>query len=112
MIKTKSSWWWLTLFANPHVHTTLYPHIYVSKEFHTFSKTTQERILKHEKIHLEQQKKQGIFKFLFLYVFAFPLLYNPWRYKWEWEAYTKSGTSEKQTKEYLSSWNYGFLLNH
>jgi len=110
MIKTKSSLWYLTLFANPNVHTTLYPHIYVSKDFYNFSKITQKRILKHEKIHLQQQKDQGLLKFLFLYIFVFPLWYNPWRYTWEYKAYTKSGTSKEQAKEYLSSWHYGWLV--
>ena len=110
MIKTKSWLWWFTLFANPHVTTTLYPHIYVCKDFYSLSQETQKRIIKHETIHLQQQKQHGLIKFLFLYIFVFPLFYNPWRYKWEWEAYTKSGTSKEKTKEYLSSWNYGFLF--
>lgn len=69
----------------------------------------QKRIIRHERIHLQQQKEQGSIKFLFLYIFALPLFYNPWRYKWEWEAYTKSGTSKEKAKEYLQSWHYGFL---
>ncbi|MDP3728375.1 MAG: hypothetical protein Q8R18_02870 [bacterium] len=111
MIKKKSWLWWFTIFANSNVTTTISPHIYVCKNFSTLPKSIQERIIKHEKIHLQQQKEQGLVKFLFLYIFALPLFYNPRRYKWEYEAYTKSGTSEKQAKEYLSSWHYGFLLN-
>ena len=110
MIKRKSWLWWFTLFANPNTTTTVYPNIYTHKDFDTFSKELQKRIIKHETIHLKQQKETGLLKYLFFYVFAFPLFYNPWRYNWEYEAYTKSGTSEKQAKEYLSSWNYGCLV--
>lgn len=111
MIKQKSWLWYLTIFASPNVHTTLYPHIYVSKDFNSFHKELQQRIITHENIHLKQQKEHGLMKFLFLYIFVLPFFYNPWRYKWEFEAYTKSGTSKEQTKAYLSSLNYGFLLN-
>lgn len=111
MIKKKSWLWYFTILANPKVNTTISPHIYVSKDFDTFPKTFQERILKHEKIHLKQQQEQRILKYLFLYIFIFPILYNPWRYKWEYEAYIKSGTSKENTKKYLSSWHYGFLKN-
>lgn len=109
MQKQKSWIWWLTVFANPNTTSTIYPNIYLSKNFYNFSKETQNRIIKHEQIHLEQQKN-NLIKYLFLYIFTFPLFYNPWRYNWEYEAYTKSGTSIKKTKEYLSSWNYGFIF--
>lgn len=111
MIKVKSWLWYLTIFANPNNTTTISPHIYVHKDFYSFPKTMQERIIKHEEIHLKQQKKEGLAKFLFLYIFVFPFVYNPWRYQWEYEAYTKSGTSKEQTEKYLSSWNYGFLMH-
>ena len=109
MIKQKSWLWCLTIFAHPKTTTTIYPNIYISKNFYRLPKVSQQRILIHENIHLQQQKNQ-LLKYLFLYIFIFPLFYNPWRYKWEYEAYTKSGTSVKQTKKYLSSWQYGFLF--
>jgi hypothetical protein len=111
MIKEKSFWWWFTLFANPNVTTTISPHIYVSTQFKDLSKSNQNLVIKHEEIHLKQQEEKGIFCYLFLYIFCLPLFWNPWRYKWEMEAYTKSGTSKKQAKEYLSSSVYGWLLN-
>jgi hypothetical protein len=109
MIKQKSWLWWLTIFANPNVSTGLYPHIYVSKNFYNLSKSSQDRVIKHEEIHLKQQQEYGLCKFLFFYIFCFPFFSNPWRYDWEYEAYTKSGTSVTKTKEYLSSWVYGWL---
>ena len=112
MIKHKSWLWWLTIFASPNVTTTIYPHIYVSNNFYNFSKTSQNRIIKHENIHLEQQGKVGLIKFLFLYIFCFPILYNSWRYCREYEAYIGSGTSKKKTQEYLKSWQYGWIKNN
>ena len=109
MLKEKKWYWWLTIFANPNVTTTLSPHIYISKGFSSLSKASQDRILKHEKIHMKQQEEVGKTKFLFLYCFCFPLFYNPWRYKWEYEAYIQSGTSKGKANEYLGSWYYGWL---
>lgn len=111
MIKQRSWWWWLTIFANPNVTTAIYPYIYVSKNFYNLSKVTQDRIIKHEEIHLKQQKEVGLVRFLFLYIFCLPLFYNPWRFKWEYEAYIQSGTSKKVAKRYLKLWNYGWLIN-
>jgi hypothetical protein len=108
MIKQKSWLWNLTIFANTKTTTTLYPNIYVSKNFNKYSKTIQNKIIKHEEVHLGQQK-QGRLKFYFLYIFCLPFFYNPWRYNWEYESYTKSGTSKTKTKELLSSWHYGWL---
>ena len=111
MLKEKKWYWWLTIFANPNVTTTIAPHMYLSKGFKNLSSKGQAQILKHERIHLKQQEETGIIKYLFLYTFCFLVFYNPWRYKWEYEAYTKSGTSKKQTKKYLKSWHYGWLQN-
>ena len=103
--------WWLTIFANPNMITTISPNIYVSKNFHYLSKKSQEHIIEHEMIHLQQQKDVGILKFLFLYIFCLPFFFNKWRWEWEYEAYTKSGTSEAYTKHVLQSWKYGWLRN-
>ncbi len=109
MLKEKKWYWWLTIFASPKVTTTLSPHIYVSQGYKGLSKKAQQRILKHEKVHLQQQEEVGLIKYIFLYSFCLPILWNPWRYKWEMEAYTKSGTSKQQTEKYLSSFYYGWL---
>ncbi|MAG60708.1 hypothetical protein CL619_02870 [archaeon] len=110
VIKEKSGFWWLSIFANPNVHTTIYPNIYVAKGFDTWPETLKTRILLHEKVHLKQQEEVGLWKYLLLYIFVLPLFWNPWRYSWEFEAYTKSGHSEKKAREFLSAWNYGWLI--
>ncbi len=109
-IKEKSWIWWLTIFANPQVHTTIYPHIYVVKGFDAWPEELKKRIIVHEKVHLRQQFEVGIVKYLFLYLFVLPLFWNPWRYDWEFEAYTSSGHSENKAREYLTRWNYGWLF--
>lgn len=69
-------------------------------------------ILKHEKIHVLQRQKYGAFLFYFLYLFALPFVWNPFRYKWEMEAYIKgSKLNEKEAKKLLQSPMYGWLQN-
>jgi hypothetical protein len=69
------------------------------------------RTIEHEKIHLRQQEMVGKWKFLLLYLFALPFIWNPWRKKWESEAYEYgSGLSKDQTKAILKSYKYGWLL--
>jgi hypothetical protein len=112
VIKEKSWIWWLTIFASPKVHTTIYPNIYVAKRFNSWPKKLRERIIRHEKVHLRQQQEIGLLKYLFLYIFVLPVLWNPWRYQWEMEAYMNgSGYSIEKAKEYCKGWNYGFLIN-
>ena len=111
MIKQKSHWWWFTLFAHPYTSTTIYPHIYLTRDYHLKEKKVQVFLIKHENVHLEQQKENGLIKFLFLYIFAFPILWNPYRYKWELEAYQKAGMGKENAKKHIKTWNYGFLLH-
>ncbi|MBI5871675.1 hypothetical protein HZB88_01165 [archaeon] len=110
--KRKSRVWHLTIFANPNCTTAIYPHIYLQKNFYELPASLQNRILKHEAVHLSQQKKTGTLKFLFLYIFILPFFYNPYRYKWEYEAYSSTGHKPDYIKKILSSWHYGWLLNH
>ncbi len=111
MIKQKSHWWWLTIFAHPYTSTTICPHIYLTRSYHLQEKEVQEYLILHENVHLKQQKETGLLKFLFLYIFVFPLFWNPYRYKWELEAYQKAGMKKETAKKYTKAWNYGFLLN-
>jgi len=111
MLKKKSWIWWLTIFANSNVTTTLYPHIYLGKNYYNSNLIEKKRILKHEEIHLKQQRETGILKYLFLYIFILPLFWNKYRFNWEYEAYIQSGTSTKNTLKYLRKWNYGWLNN-
>lgn len=110
-LQTKSLFWYLTVFANPGTTTAIYPRIYLQKNFYLLPKSLQERILKHEAVHLKQQEQTGIFKFLFLYIFILPIFYNPWRYKWEYEAYKSTGHNPSWIKQMLGGWHYGWLLN-
>ncbi len=111
MLKKKSWIWWLTIFANPNATTTIYPDVYLGKNYFELSSVVKKRILKHEEIHLAQQKKIGKWKFLFLYIFVLPLFWNKYRFEWEYEAYVQSGTSVLNTLKYLKKWNYGWLKN-
>ncbi len=109
-IKQKSWLWWLTFFANPNMTTTINPYIFVSKNFYNHSKIYQDSTIKHEMVHIKQQQENGLLKFLFLYCFCLLILWNPWRYKWEYEAYKKEGYSDKRIKDVLGKWCYGWLI--
>lgn len=107
-IKFKSWLWWLTWpFAHKNftlVGTTLY----IPKG----AKLTN-AILDHEAIHAAQIREVGFFKFYFLYLFACPFFWNPWRYKWELEAYfVGSRISLKGAQKLLRSYRYGWLIGH
>lgn len=104
-LKPKNIFWYLTFpFAHSN-YTAIGNTIY-----HPKNKIPSQRIVNHEMIHQEQQKKVGFYKFMFLYIFCLPLFYNPWRFKWEFEAYTKgTGISEDQTRKILKSYQYGWL---
>ncbi len=102
--KKKSIWWNLTFPFAHNNYTTIGNTIYYSKI------KPSKIIIAHEKIHSKQQKQIGIIKFIFLYLFCLPFIYNPWRYKWEFEAYTKgSGYSHSKTNKILKSYLYGWL---
>lgn len=69
--------------------------------------------LKHEAIHIEQQKELGFLKmawWLFKYVFCLPVLYNPFRYKVEMEAYMVGNKLPKYAaQQELKRSTHGFL---
>ena len=77
----------------------------------------------HEYRHLIQQKKTGFVLFLFLYLLCLPILWSPFRRKWELEAYKVSlawrlktygqitPTYQKRLAKILSSWKYGFMIS-
>jgi hypothetical protein len=95
-IKKKNWLWNLTWpFANDN-HTTVGHTIYYPKGF-----PPNKGIIHHEEIHERQWMKEGFVKFYFLYLFCLPILWNPWRYKWEREAGTRI--------EELRSYKYGWL---
>jgi len=68
------------------------------------------RTIEHEEIHSQQQKKYGLFSFLFKYIFVFPFVYNSFRYKMEYEAYKNANKySDEKIHKILSSYMYGWL---
>ena len=103
--KKKGFLWKLTMFA-AHNYTTVGNTIYYPKR-----PLGDGLLMKHEKIHVLQQKKVGLLKFIFLYILCGPFLYNPWRYKWEYEAF-KYGSlyDHDRIVKILHSSQYGWLI--
>ena len=104
-------WWFAFPFAHPTsgVFTTVWDTIYMPKGFNE----PPDSIAKHEKVHIGQQQswtKFGFLFWLFLYGLALPLFFNPFRYRWEYEAYREgSGFGHEHTISVLRSATYGFL---
>ena len=108
-IRIKSWFWNLTIFAGQWNNTALGNTIYVQKDFYSLSPLIRAKIIFHEEVHLKQQAENEILKFVFLYLFCLPILYNPYRYKWETEAYQKEGWFNSEIRLELRSWRYGWL---
>ena len=108
MIQKEKAWYWKLTgpFASDN-YTTIGNTLYYPKD----SPPTPE-IVAHEEIHVKQQEAEGVLKFMALYLLALPLFYNPWRFKWEYEAYTQgSKWSDTQTRAELKTAAYGWLRN-
>ena len=65
-------------------------------------------VLTHERVHLVQQRRWavyglgvGLLAWFFLYLFCLPVAWNPWRRKWETEAYRADGYSDAWIKRTL-----------
>ena len=66
-------------------------------------------VLAHETIHTLQFRREGIFGYLILYLFCLPFLYNPWRARWEAEAYAvnvRAGASVEFCAKIISGAGY------
>lgn len=66
-------------------------------------------VLAHEAIHVLQYQREGLLKFLFLYLLAFPILHNPWRARWEAEAFAvniRRGASREFCAKQISGFPY------
>ncbi len=71
--------------------TTIGQRIYVPYRWPGMKDHEKIAILRHERVHLRQQKKYGWFLFGFLYLFAFfPVVFSYYRMKFEKEAYAES----------------------
>lgn len=107
--KHKSWIWWLTWpFAHPtsNMFTLIGNTLYIPRN-HEIS----DSLIRHENIHVEQIKREGLLKYYFLYLFCLPLFYNPWRKKWELEAYINgSKITEQMALEKIRKVSYGWLL--
>lgn len=100
------SWIWKLTFPFAHNNfTVLGKTIFYPKGYFPTN-----HVVEHEFIHMEQRRYVGNFWFYFAYLFALPILYNPWRYKWEYEAYKHGGLSDEQIHRILRSYKYGWLI--
>lgn len=90
-LKPRSSFWltrFLNLFGGNTMWTTIgdtiyFPDLYTLDEAGIFTE-----IIEHEKVHIEQFEKYGIFGFLFLYILIpLPAFLSYFRWKFEREAY-------------------------
>ena len=66
-------------------------------------------VLAHETIHVLQFKREGLFGYLILYLFCLPFLWNPWRARWEAEAYAvnvRAGASLQACAKIISGPSY------
>jgi hypothetical protein len=73
-----------------------------------------EALMRHERTHWEQQRRWalyglgvGLLVWWALYCLTLPVGWNPWRYRWEIEAYRAGeGLDEKRVREILRSRPY------
>lgn len=103
--KHKSKLWWLT-FPFAHNNYTLVGRVL----YYPKGKEIPADVMRHERIHIRQMDEVGLFWFYFLYLFCLPLLFNPWRRKWELEAFIEgSGLKRKEALKLVKSYKYGWL---
>ena len=83
---------------------TVFPFVFIDSRIQRGTYTWN-MLVKHEKTHLEQQRQWavyglgvGLLVWFFLYLFCLPIWYNPWRRKWETEAYKATGYSTDTIK--------------
>ena len=104
----EKSWLWNLTWPIAHNNfTIIFDTVYKPK-----GSTIPLDVWKHEFVHaMQAERVGGWFIFYFLYLFCFPILWNPFRKKWELEAYIEgSGISEDDAKRKIRSVKYGFIL--
>ena len=76
---------------------TMWPWIFIHPMYRT-----DPILLRHEGVHLAQQRRwaiygcgAGLLAWFFLYMLALPIWINPWRRKWETEAYIAQGLDKQ-----------------
>jgi hypothetical protein len=77
---------------------------------HIFLKNVQDKlIIEHELVHVRQMKEVGVVRYLFLYLLILPFGWNPWRLRWEAEAYAvqvKAGCNLSEIAKMMSGPQY------
>jgi len=102
---------------------TLGRHIFLSDTSYDYFYMAHEPddVLCHEYTHYLQQQRVGVVKFLLLYFLCLPFFWNPWRLKWELEAYEVTlrwlamkgfdyRKAAGQLAQTISSWKYGWMM--
>ena len=81
-----------------------------------FIKPKADWCLVHERVHYEQQRRWalyglgvGLLVWFALYLFALPAYFNPWRRKWETEAYEAEGYGPAAIRRLLRREPYWLL---
>lgn len=106
MKTVEKSWIWKLTgpFASSN-YTTLGHTIYYPK-----GRPPSVHVIAHEEVHEKQIEREGWFKFYFLYLFCLPFFFNPWRKKWELEAYQKgTGLSVADAEDKIRGTPYGWI---
>jgi len=103
----EKSWVWYLTYPFAHNNLTTIGEITYHPKGWIFTKED----VVHEQTHREQQREVGVYKFIFLYMFCFPLFWNKWRFNWEMEAHLNSGIDEIEARLAIRSKKYGWLLN-
>ncbi len=87
----------LNRFMDDYV-TTIGDTIYTPLSWNDWGVNTQQEVLSHEMVHIEQQKRHGKLLFALLYLFApLPILFANWRLEFEMEAYAQTCLHKFQT---------------
>lgn len=100
------SWVWKLTWPFAHMNYTTLGNTLYYPEGYPPSSTSVE----HEEVHAKQQKDVGVVWFVIQYLLFFPVLYNPFRYKMEYQAFKQAqGYSDEKIHEILTSRAYGWL---
>lgn len=89
---------------------TIFPFVFVYP-------ASRERALPHETAHWRQQRRWGIYgsgigllAWFLAYVLLFPAVWNPFRRRWETEAFRVDGKTDDEIDAILRGWPYLLLL--
>lgn len=88
--------------------TTYGGKIYLPAEWENWPESRRQITLAHEEAHAKQQEKITSFLYLLLYYLCLPIFWNPFRRRWEREAFEKTIkiTAEIHGHAYVQSQEY------